>query len=568
MKKEKCRGVALARPTEKKDIKQNVGADVCSHSENKHCKDTGHRAQRGITLIALVITIIILLILTGVTISLLTGESGILTKAEKAVETTKRAQIDEQIKLAKAAAKIEKEGRDITVEDILKELTVQGVKYQQGEEKNEIIIDGKYKIEIHPEEDTVKKDGSWTGKVNSPKLMSGMKAVYWDDSNQEKELNANSTSIEWSNWYQYKAGDNVTDTKTSKWANAKITKEGADSYFVWIPRYEYKIVSGEGTSTAGPIEVKFIPTSQTTADEGYKIHPAFQDGTSNHFKRGEWDKELSGIWVAKYETSHSDATESSAGSSSTLKIVPNVQSWRNISVGDCYTTAYNYDRNKESHMMKNSEWGAVAYLTHSQYGRNGHEIDINNSSSYITGNGGGSTNASSAEGITNAYHTAKGMQASTTGNIYGIYDLNGGAWERVAGYISSGEQRLDNGSSFAYQTADLEGYQTKSTKYATVYPFAYSGAGDRYSNNYNAYKNAKYGYGDAILETTASGCDATSWFEGYSYYLLHEYPFFVRGGRFSSECCSLFCFDGNEGDIQLDRSFRVVLARYLVIFAE
>ncbi len=33
--------------------------------------------------------------------------------------------------------------------------------------------------------------------------------------------------------------------------------------------------------------------------------------------------------------------------------------------------------------------GAVAYLTQSQYGRNGHEIDINNSSSFITGNGGG-----------------------------------------------------------------------------------------------------------------------------------------------------------------------------------
>ena len=36
--------------------------------------------------------------------------------------------------------------------------------------------------------------------------------------------------------------------------------------------------------------------------------------------------------------------------------------------------------------MKNSEWGAVAYLAHSQYGRNGHEITINNSSNFITGN--------------------------------------------------------------------------------------------------------------------------------------------------------------------------------------
>lgn len=42
--------------------------------------------ERGITLIALVITIIVLLILAGITISMLTGENGILNKASKAKE--------------------------------------------------------------------------------------------------------------------------------------------------------------------------------------------------------------------------------------------------------------------------------------------------------------------------------------------------------------------------------------------------------------------------------------------------------------------------------------------------
>ena len=373
-------------------------------------------------------------------------------------------------------------------------------------------------------------------EANEPNLMSGMTAVYWDSSNKEKTLTSTSTAEQKNTWYHYEAGDNQTDTKTSRWANAKITKEGADSHFVWIPRYEYKIVSGEGTSTAGKIEVKFIPTSQTTADEGYKIHPAFQDGTSNHFKRGEWDKELSGIWVAKYETSHSDATESSAGSSSTLKVVPNVPSWRSITIGDSYTTAYNYDRSKESHMMKNSEWGAVAYLTHSQYGRNGHEIDINNSSSFITGNGGGN--------------------ASTTGNIYGIYDLSGGAWEYVAGYISNGNSNLSTGSSFAYQT--------RSTKYATIYP--YDSSNDTDTNNYATYKNAGYGYGDAILETSARGSGTTSWFGDYSYFPGTSSPFFVRGGGYDSgSSAGAFSFDGHYGHAYGLYSFRVVLARCLAL---
>ena len=40
-----------------------------------------------------------------------------------------------------------------------------------------------------------------------------------------------------------------------------------------------------------------------------------------------------------------------------------------------YTSARAYATNLNSHMLKNSEWGAVAYLTESKYGRNGEEVD-------------------------------------------------------------------------------------------------------------------------------------------------------------------------------------------------
>ena len=58
------------------------------------------KRNKGITLIALVITIIILLILAGVTIATLTGENGILTRATEANEQTEKKGLKEEIELA------------------------------------------------------------------------------------------------------------------------------------------------------------------------------------------------------------------------------------------------------------------------------------------------------------------------------------------------------------------------------------------------------------------------------------------------------------------------------------
>ncbi len=521
--------------------------------------------QKGITLIALVITIIVLLILAGISIASLTGENGILGKAQTAGEKTKEVGAKEKVQVAvigsygedgklnhnELKVNLDKvEGIDrSTVPPIITEdsfdLIVRVDSYHVVIKKNgEVIIEEAPIISDKPN-----TEGKWDGEVNSPKLAEDMTAVYWKE---------DGTEVTGENWYNYKAGDNQRDTKNSKWANAK-TEDG--SYWVWIPRYEYKILSGEGTSTAGKIDVKFIPTSQTTPDEGYKIHPAFQDGTNNNFKNGEWDSELSGIWVAKYEASRSDASISSAGSSNTMKVVPNVHSWTNIQIGDMYEKAYDYDREKESHLMKNSEWGAVAYLTQSQYGRNGHEIDINNSSTFITGNGGGTTNASEASGVTNAYNTEAGPRASTTGNISGIYDLSGGAWEYVAAFISNGDTSLSSYGgklSEGKTVANLTGYTNLSNKYATVYP--YNSSSDTNANNYTAYKNTGYGYADAVLESSPNGVGNMSWHENWSYFPCTVGPFFMRGGDFGNETKSgVFGFGNTPGEVGNRHSFRPVL---------
>ena len=148
---------------------------------------------KGITLVALVITIIVLLILAGISIQTLT-QTGLFNNAKQATALTKEAQKNE--------------------EEIINTYADAINNYSSG-------------VEI--------KQDEWnsTQKVNSPQLMEGMKGVYWDDSGTEIEV----TESNKNNWYNY---------DQQKWANAK-TEDG--SYWVWIPRYAYKIESGCYTNT-------------------------------------------------------------------------------------------------------------------------------------------------------------------------------------------------------------------------------------------------------------------------------------------------------------------------------
>ena len=120
-----------------------------------------------------------------------------------------------------------------------------------------------------------------------------------------------------SSWYEYKAGTGKDDNLTSRWANVKYK----ESYFVWIPRYAYRITyyaSEDSDQVTGYCDDRGIVdvkgnvqqsfeeaqiTKVTNNGKNYIVHPAFKNGTDNNFKNGEWDEELSGIWVAKYEMS-------------------------------------------------------------------------------------------------------------------------------------------------------------------------------------------------------------------------------------------------------------------------
>ena len=195
----------------------------------------------------------------------------------------------------------------------------------------------------------------------------------------------------------------------------------------------------------------------------------------------------------------------------------------------------------------------MAYLTHSQYGRNGKEITINNNSNFITGIAGDEVAASESTSTENSYNTSKGMLASTTGNIYGVYDLSGGTWEYTAGW--------DTLSSSSYIT------NYGKAKDGTVY-FSKSGESDRtktaYRNGTNDYDGEKIKEvcrtGDGIKETWISGSD--SWFNDYSNCVNSGIPFSVRGGFCNNEDnAGVFFSNLSNGNPYGDISFRAVLAR-------
>ena len=522
------------------------------------------KKNNGITLIALVITIIVLLILAGVTIATLTGENGILTRASEAAQRTEEANAREQVQLA-VAASIGEDGK-INYDNLNNELAkIDGLTYHGSSISDsnrieslpeDVVLDG-YTITINadgsinsngggitPPSTAGKTDGSYdeNKKVNTPKLGSDMELVVYE--------NGKWVTDETNAAYSYVAQTGTTeDGGTSEWANAKVTIDGVESYFVWIPRYAYKIdtinhvidvkfIKGTGTEATDGTPCKYADDSSLNTSTDYIIHPAF---TTNADLGGGWSTELPGIWIGKYESSLVNKSDSSYITTSSsdignillsnntdkaIAVQPNMSSWRYCTIGNMYTNALAYSPNLNSHMLKNSEWGAVAYLTHSQYGRNGTEIAINNSSNYITGTSGGTANASSSD-ATYAYNdTTNGVLASSTGNVYGIYDLSGGVGEYVAAYYGESSY-LATGSSFANETSDR--------KYSTVY-------GDSGIT------------GDATTETSG-------WNGDYALFVDSVSPFFKRGGDYvSGSSAGVFYFYSDNGNSGGYYSFRVSLA--------
>ncbi len=277
-------------------------------------------------------------------------------------------------------------------------------------------------------------------------------------------------------WYDYENkewANAVILTNTGKVENDGTIKEDSiESYFVWVPRYKYKVfnmgnydghISGQWTGNSKTeidivFENKSSAISVATEVGQYHTHPAFIAFDAN------------GLWFAKFE---------STGTTNNVTIKPNNLPLVFVNTKTSFELAYNYDRSNNSHMMKNTEWGAVLYLSHSKYGvKKLMNINNFNTNKYegdfddIFRTGYSSVipiddeNYSGANGttddVTRPFGGALTNAASTTGNITGIYDIHGSAAEFVAAYVNGGN--LTDGG-FTSDPASTYG-----NEYFDVYP--------------------------------------------------------------------------------------------------
>ena len=195
---------------------------------------------------------------------------------------------------------------------------------------------------------------------------------------------------------------------------------------------------------------------------------------------------------------------------------------------------YGFSTTDETHMMKNMEWGAVTYLSHSKYGIN-KEIAINSANTYTTGCGQQSAGSTSDGATCNSYTTTLGQSASTTGNVYGVYDMSGGAYESMMGNMvySNGQQmsgwRELNNANSAFTGILYDGGRT----FTGTYAFPSKRYYDKYSYGTSETEYTRGKLGDATKEMAPTGRNG-NWYGDYARFVTPSVPWFVRGGKYSN----------------------------------
>ncbi len=391
--------------------------------------------------------------------------------------------------------------------------------------------------------------------ANIPELLNNMVPIKYQNNNWVIA----DISQEWYNYNEKEwANAVVLEDGVSKNIGDVITEEDIALWYVWIPRYKYQLfnvgttgveeqqiqikfengIETTGTVKCEDIDFKANPTSEvseicTNAELGnWYTHPAFTFG----------DQELTGFWIGKFEIS---------GTTDNITIKPNVNSLTNETNATFSNSIKKlsdiYNLNGDSHMIKNMEWGAVTYLTQSQYGRctDGICSDIgrNNNSNLITGCG--EEEGVNSSSICNMYNTQIGMNASTTGNTYGVYDMSGGAWERVMSTTS------DINGDFKLTEFDFE--ENLDDKYYDKYV---------YGDSTISHERGKLG--DGTKETMKTfGNLSGGWYNDYIKFPSKSYTWFTRGGTYGNTpiYAGLFYTDINAAAALEYRSSRAILTK-------
>ena len=382
-----------------------------------------------------------------------------------------------------------------------------------------------------------------------------------------------------------------------------IPEDAIESYFVWIPKYRYQLwdlgqYNSLTTIDASKVhEIPIIFGNYNTSDEkvnecttpmksgetgncqigDYMTHPAFISIPST------------GFWASKFSASYDGATnrveaEQNIRDATKIIIKPNTYSWWGINVANSFYTSYDYKRNLDSHMMKNTEWGAVSYLQYSRYGSMT-SVRINNNNSLVSGYAANNEptcgysrtsidcNEFCSDGSCNVAYP-NSVLASTTGNITGIYDMSGLAAQVMGvmvdknGQPMSGRNSLYNsGFNGIFSCPTCDGDTSGLTKLTTGYDWPEEKYYDSYSYIEIDNQYQRRILGDATgemgpFEKKNTGylfSETTSWYNDLISNYNNGCPFAMRGyyvnGGYSS---GIFAFQGLYGNAAT-AGFRIIL---------
>ena len=437
----------------------------------------------------------------------------------------------------------------VSIDDVSKMINlgnskVSEVTYNNGKITNLVVESNAHKFKlchngefvVDEEECPVLVEYTDASGANKPILSNNMIPIRYDGTNWKY-------ADIYEKWYDY---------NNQEWANAVVLNKGVSKrvgdtiseseialWYVWIPRYKYQLFNVNNSSVSPQlINVEFENEIATTgnvtcvddvsgsenssetcinaANGNWYTHPAFTFG----------DEELTGFWVGKFEVS---------GSTNKITVKPGVSSLANTTVSNFFTAIQDiknsYNLTGDSHMIKNMEWGAVAYLKQSKYGLGLTDIAVNdNGDAFYTGGGTG-----------NSYKN--NISQSTTGNIYGIYDMSGNAYEYVMGNM------VDTNGSFYSSNAGFS--SSIDEKYY-----------DKYAYGVSSVDHGRGKLGDATKETLATfGVTNGGWYDDHTNFVDTGYSWFIRGGYYyDGSGAGMFYFFREHGGNSDRYTTRVVLA--------
>ncbi|MEG0026320.1 MAG: hypothetical protein RR732_03530 [Bacilli bacterium] len=227
--------------------------------------------------------------------------------------------------------------------------------------------------------------------------------------------------------------------------------------------------------------------------------------------------------------------------------------------------------------MKDEEWGAVAYLSHSKYGID-KQVRINNNNGFRTGCGASIEDGAASANCEITYGMVNEYPQSTTGNITGIFDMSGGAYEYTMGILVDPNGKPRSGyTSRPYTEAQINGLTGISTTYTYEINSGYNGmvygkseSGETlYKTNGESFPHEKhYTLYQTSNRLTACGgkkclgktlVETNNWYGDFNYFINAVYPWFLRGGGYSHATGSgLLSVDIHNGSAECNMSFRVV----------